>query len=87
MIAMATETASAKPRRRAAAKTSVRPGASKVKATILLSVEASQRLTIHAAMTGEDRSALVERLIREHLRRFVVCDRGGESAAEGVSAD
>lgn len=32
-------------------------------------------------MLGVDRSELVEQLIRENLRRFVVSDRGGPSAA------
>lgn len=77
-----------KPRKRPAAKVPTRPAATKVKATIHLSVEASQRLTVHAAMMGMDRSALVEQLIREGLRRFVVSDRGGadqgpKEAAEG----
>jgi hypothetical protein len=49
----------------------------KVKSTIHLSVEASQRLTVHAAMMGMDRSELVEQLIGQRLRRFVVSDRGG----------
>jgi hypothetical protein len=67
----------AKPRRRSAAKASERPAVSKVKSTIHLSVEASQRLDIHATMMGLDRSALVERLIGDHLRRWIVSDRGG----------
>jgi hypothetical protein len=67
----------AKTRRRAPAKTVGRQSVTKVKATIHLSVEASQRLTVHAAMMGLDRSELVEQLIRDHLRRFVVSDRGG----------
>lgn len=70
-----------KGRKRSAAKTASRPAASKVKATIHISVEASQRLTIHAAMMGMDRSELVERLINDHLRRWVVSDRGGADAA------
>lgn len=77
---MAEETAgqeSGKPRKRSAAKAANRPAASKVKATIHLSVEASQRLDIHATMMGFDRSGLVEKLINDHLRRFVVSDRGG----------
>lgn len=73
-----------KPRKRSSAKAANRPAASKVKATIHLSVEASQRLTVHAAMLGMDRSELVESLIATHLRRFVVSDRGG---AEGGSGD
>ncbi len=64
-----------------------RPAASKVKSTIHLSVEASQRLDIHATMMGFDRSALVEKLIHEHLRRYVVQDRGGAVAdASGEAA-
>lgn len=51
------------------------PAASKVKTTIHLSVEASQRLAIHATMMGLDRSALAEQLIHDHLRRWVVSDR------------
>src|SRR4051794_12209542 len=53
----------AKPRKRIAAKPPTRSSASKVKATIHLSVDASQRLDIHATMMGFDRSALVEKLI------------------------
>jgi hypothetical protein len=70
-----------KPRRRAAAKPAARPTARKVKSTIHLSVEASQRLDIHATMMGFDRSALVEKLINDHLRRYVVSDRGGSEQA------
>ena len=37
-------------------------------------------------MTGQDRSELVEKLINEHLRRFVVSDRGGpESHKDGIT--
>lgn len=78
---------SAKPRRRGAAKPPVRLTASKVKSTIHLTVEASQRLDIHCAMMGFDRSSLVEKLINENLRRYVVSDRGGaESAGNGEAA-
>lgn len=66
-----------KPRKRSTAKASTRQSVTKVKATIHLSVEASQRLTVHAAMTGMDRSELVEKLINDTLRRYVVSDRGG----------
>lgn len=73
-----------KPRRRQAVKPSIRPSAAKVKTTVSLSVEASQRLTVHAAMMGIDRSALMEKLIVDHLRRWVVSDRGGhDSEAPG----
>ncbi len=80
------EQLSGKARKRLAAKAAMPQAVSKVKSTIHLSVEASRRLTVHAAMMGLDRSELVEQLIRENLRRFVVSDRGvpasdGEAAA------
>lgn len=68
-------------RRRPAAKTATRQVAAKVKATLHLSVDASQRLSVHATMLGLDRSELVEQLIRENLKRFVVSDRGGPGSA------
>lgn len=75
-----------KARKRQAVKAAIRPAVSKVKATIHLSLEASQRLTVHAAMMGMDRSGLVEKLITDHLRRFVVSDRGGAGDASGDAA-
>jgi hypothetical protein len=75
-----------KGRKRPAVKAATRQAALKAKCTIHLSVEASQRLDIHATMMGLDRSALVERLIHEHLRRYVVSDRGGDGAASGDDA-
>jgi hypothetical protein len=77
---------SGKPRKRLAAKTPIRPTVTKVKSTIHLSVEASQRLDIHATMMGLDRSALVEKLINDHLRRYVVSDRGRTEDAAGDEA-
>jgi len=68
-----------KTRKRSAAKAAPRQCGEKVKATIHLTLEASQRLTVHATMLGMDRSELVEKLINENLRRFVVSDRGGAS--------
>ena len=76
------ESTNGKTRKRPAAKAAMRPAASKVKATIHLSVEASQRLTVHAAMLGMDRSELIESLISHHLKRFVVSDRGGAGGCE-----
>lgn len=81
------EDGNGKPRKRLAAKPLTRPTVTKVKSTIHLSVEASQRLDIHATMMGFDRSALVEKLINDHLRRYVVSDRGGqEPTASGEAA-
>ena len=78
------EPRNARSRKRPAVKAASRPNGEKVKATIHLSVEASQRLSVHAAMMGMDRSELVEQLIREHLKRFVVSDRGGASEVPGT---
>lgn len=75
-----------KARKRHAAKAATRQSTVKVKSTIHLSVEASQRLTVHAAMMGMDRSELVEKLIGDHLRRFVVSDRGGVGDAASEAA-
>jgi hypothetical protein len=51
----AIEAGNGKARKRSSAKAASRLDASKVKATIHLSAEASQRLTVHAAMPGKDR--------------------------------
>lgn len=83
-MAEVTDGGSGKGRKRVAAKAVVRPSIAKVKSTIHLSVEASQRLDIHATMMGFDRSALVEKLINDHLRRYVVSDRGG---AAGMASE
>jgi hypothetical protein len=81
------ETGNGKTRKRAPAKAAGRQAVSKVKATIHLSVEADQRLSVHAAMLRMDRSELVEFLIQSHLKRFVVSDRGGpEDAGSGDAA-
>jgi hypothetical protein len=85
-MAESPESGNGKARRRTAAKTATRSAAAKVKSTIHLSVEASQRLTVHAAMMGMDRSELVEQLIGLHLRRFVVSDRGGAGDAASEAA-
>jgi hypothetical protein len=85
-VAEPIEVTGGKARKRPSAKAVGRPAASKVKATIHLSAEAHQRLSVHAAMTGTDRSELVESLIVQHLRRFVVSDRGGgESGNAGIT--
>ena len=77
-MAESTEAGNGKARKRSSGRAATRSVAEKVKATIHLSVEASQRLTVHAAMMGMDRSELVEKLINDHLRRYVVSDRGGQ---------
>jgi hypothetical protein len=59
---------------------------SKVKSTIHLTLGASQRLDVHCSMERLDRSAMVEKLINDHLRRYVVSDRGGAFAVVSESA-
>ena len=82
-----TEPSNGKGRKRVAAKAATRQVVNKVKSTIHLSVEASQRLDIHATMMGFDRSTLVEKLINDHLRRYVVSDRGRtEDAGDEAAA-
>lgn len=54
-----------------------------VKASIRLSAGAYERLAIHAAKGRSSKSAVVEELINEHLRRYVVSDRGREEPGEG----
>jgi hypothetical protein len=49
-----------------------------------LSAEAWERLRIHATKERKSESAVVEGLIKDHLRRWVISDRGGP--AEGASA-
>ena len=78
------EPGNGKGRKRVTVKPATRPAVSKVKSTIHLSLEASQRLDIHATMMGFDRSALVEKLINDHLRRYVVSDRRGSA---GMASD
>jgi hypothetical protein len=83
MMAELPEGGSGKGRKRPATKAATGQVAGKVKATIHLSVEADKRLSIHATMLGMDRSELVEELINEKLRRFVVSDRGNGGEVAG----
>jgi hypothetical protein len=80
------EAGNGKPRKRHPAKTATGQVSGKVKATIHLSGEADKRLSVHATMMEMDRSELVELLIYQHLRRFVVSDRGGPDGAGGGEA-
>jgi hypothetical protein len=45
---------------------------SKVKIAAYVSQESARRLGIHATMTDQDRSTIIDTLIREHLRDWVV---------------
>ena len=86
MVDETPESQSGRTRKRGAAKPASRPAGQKVKATIHLSLEASQRLDVHATMMQMDRSSLVEKLINDHLRRWVISDRGGGVVADSPAA-
>lgn len=75
-----------KSKRRIAVKAQVEPSGKKLKATIHLSREADIRLNIHCTMMGIDRSAMIEKLINDHLRRYVVSDRGGQELTGAETA-
>ncbi len=70
------EATNGKTRRRQTGKPVSEQTVKKTKSTIHLSREADQRLDIHCTMMGFDRSALVEKLINDNLKRYVVSDRG-----------
>ncbi len=63
-----------KSRRRSVARATARPAASKTKVTLCLSADLATRLAVHAAVLGEERSTIVDALIRDHLKRFRVQD-------------
>lgn len=86
MASETSEPSNGKPRKRMTAKPVPGQGSGKVKATIHLSGEADKRLSVHATMMEMDRSELVESLIMQHLRRYVVSDRGGADGAAGGDA-
>jgi hypothetical protein len=85
-MAESTDSGNGKPRKRPAAKAATGQIAGKVKATLHLSSEADKRLSVHATMMDMDRSELVEKLINDHLRRYVVSDRGQGDVTSGATA-
>ncbi len=66
---------SPKSRKRVAAKPSSRPVAERVKLTLYLDADLAKRFTVHAAMTGLDKSELFAELVKNGCKRFVVSDR------------
>lgn len=62
---------------------------SKVKIAAYVSLESVRRLGIHATMTGQDRSTIIDSLIREHLRDWVVQYRpsSGKASDEAEPQD
>ena len=85
-MAESSDTGNRKPRQRSAAKAVGRQDGGKIKTTIHLNVDTSKRLSVHAAMMEMDRSELVEKLINDHLRRYVVSDRGGADGGGEAAA-
>lgn len=74
----------ARSRRRRASKAPGREGADRRNKNLILGAEAWERLAVHAAMTRQSESAVVEALIHANLRRYVVQERGPRQ--EGISA-
>lgn len=64
----------ARSRRRPVAKPSAAP--QKVKTAVHLSPESFRRLGIAAVMEGRTQSDIIDKLISDALRRYVVSDRG-----------
>jgi len=85
-MALIPDTPIPKPRKRPAVKASSRPDAERVKMTLYLDFDLSKRFTVHAAMTGVDRSKLFAEMVRAHCRRCVVSDRE-RGAGEPPEAD
>lgn len=74
-MAASPDAPSPKPRKRSASKASSRPDAERLKLTLYLDADMAKRFSVHAAMTGVDRSTLFAEMVRVHCRRFVVSDR------------
>ena len=60
---------------------------SKVKISAYISLESARRLGIHATMTDQDRSRIIDGLIREHLRDWVVQYRPTSREPEVLGAE
>ena len=67
---------------RVAKSTKAQDAKSKVKISAYISLESARRLGIHATMTDQDRSAIIDGLIRDHLRDWVVQYRPSSKAAD-----
>jgi hypothetical protein len=76
------ELASAKPRKRTAAKAPARQSSDKVKVSLVLSADVDFKLSVHAAALRLDRSALANQVLGEALKRFVVQDRARPERTE-----
>jgi hypothetical protein len=74
MTTMILDAPETRARRRPGVRTPARPAVKKTKVTLVLDDDAAKRLAVYAALTEQERSAVVGQLIREHLRRFRVQD-------------
>jgi len=93
MIAVAESTPAevSKSRRRSVSRSPRVPAEKSVKVGLYISQESARKLGITATMEGKDRSAIVDELIRQHLRKYVVSVRSSRSeelanVSEEVSA-
>lgn len=69
----------AKPRKRETAK---RDPQARVKAGFVLSVETVRKIAVHSAYEGITQSELIEQLVTEHCKTYVVHVRGKNETAE-----
>lgn len=72
--AIPTDAPETKARRRAAVRATARPVSKKTKVTLVLDDDVAKRLAVYAALTSQERSGVINGLVREHLRRFRVQD-------------
>ena len=81
------ETKARKPR--VAKATRTQDPKSKVKIAAYISLESARRLGIHATMTDQDKSTIIDGLIREHLRDWVVQYRpsGGIKSGDDLGTE
>jgi len=76
-----------KSRRSKSSKADSRKSSSKVKASLMLTADVDFRLTVHAAATRMDRSALANQILDAGLKRFVVQDRGRSEPRAGQGGE
>jgi len=60
---------------------------SKVKISAYISQESARRLGIHATMTDQDKSTIIDGLIQYHLRDWVVQYRPSSKTADEAGAE
>jgi hypothetical protein len=70
------------------AKATAGKGDGRKKMTLILAADTAERITVHAHRMGMTKAALVDKLVSEHLRRYVVSDREkkGETGPAATAA-